>query len=912
MKNNITNNYCKKEKGIALIFTIGLLALISALAILYVGTTSLNNKAAKNHNDLASARMLARSAVNRAMVAMKLYTGDLNNLKSRSVDYSLTSTEATEDLIFHLPTTVKGVEYYTEANYTAATPKPTWHYIKITNTSGTDVIVGRISFAVAQVASESGWIIIGATVDSGQTAKDWNDSHSGSSNDINAVTEYGSPSSSQSAITDLPYTSVGIDGQPKLGRHGRDVSEISLELLHEDKPGGFLTDTHLKKMSSEEAIPAGKMPITGWGSSDAYFDALNIKDDETKNKHLEYFSFGNPEDIEAFWIDTHDLDVKNNDELYHRFNLARTDWDTLTVNDIISPPDRFYDSNDNIIETNTKSISWLNNWKTAGDMVTIPAAKNQIAANLIDYCDANDEATTDNENHPSYVGVEKCPYINEIRIKFTGTSQYSADHGVNANIVPEFVSAEVINLYNTGDTIYNLTAHITMEWEFTLDETTYSESETASIPLPNLTGQSYSFTANTYKFDDQGYTYIDYIPTSKSVGELGINNLRITKLNVKLVGKTIDETTDKFYDYAYIDYSNYTDSDIADSDYADSDVESNTFFAYADAGSKSAYFIFQAADPRQNLHPADWKREYSTDTDPGTLGSNNTNFLPNTAGTYGTDSDRENSDVVYPWQISTAYIRNAPMKSPWELGAIHRGTAWQTINLKKYNYNQGKSGGGNKYNDESTINSGDANILDQIKMSDNFTTLGKINLNVTEQLILKTLFYGIYTNSGYESPSAQDSAPTYMLTEAMAESLADETLTETSADNFKTRAEILTNIESFSDNNLGLVQTNDAVQEEIIGKFINLTKADEIKTNQVTIIAIAQTIDDIGGGITVYNDLNQDGDILDANEKIINTQFGVYDQYADKITATQKVLIKLYENPTTSELGIRRFEYIDN
>ena len=32
--------------------------------------------------------------------------------------------------------------------------------------------------------------------------------------------------------------------------------------------------------------------------------------------------------------------------------------------------------------------------------------------------------------------------------------------------------------------------------------------------------------------------------------------------------------------------------------------------------------------------------------------------------------------------LSTAYIRNAPMQSLWELGVIHRGAAWQTLNLK--------------------------------------------------------------------------------------------------------------------------------------------------------------------------------------------------------------------------------------
>ena len=65
------------------------------------------------------------------------------------------------------------------------------------------------------------------------------------------------------------------------------------------------------------------------------------------------------------------------------------------------------------------------------------------------------------------------------------------------------------------------------------------------------------------------------------------------------------------------------------------------------------------------------------------------------------------------------------MQSPWELGFIHRGAAWQTINLKAYNSDEGVAtdAGGNAYSD------GDANILDQIKMSSQTETYGKVNIN---------------------------------------------------------------------------------------------------------------------------------------------------------------------------------------
>ena len=48
--------------------------------------------------------------------------------------------------------------------------------------------------------------------------------------------------------------------------------------------------------------------------------------------------------------------------------------------------------------------------------------------------------------------------------------------------------------------------------------------------------------------------------------------------------------------------------------------------------------------------------------------------------------------------------------------------------------------------------------------------------------------------------------------------------------------------------------TTDAEQEELIGKFINLTTAGT--SNNLTLIAVAQTIKDVGGrtGVTVTKD----------------------------------------------------------
>ena len=111
----------------------------------------------------------------------------------------------------------------------------------------------------------------------------------------------------------------------------------------------------------------------------------------------------------------------------------------------------------------------------------------------------------------------------------------------------------------------------------------------------------------------------------------------------------------------------------------------------------------------------------------------------------GDHKDTEETDDP-AWQgddkgkhISTAVIRNAPMRSPWELGFIHRGIPFQTINLKKAggidggtalddvahdaaNFANWTEGRGTRYE------YGDAGILDQIKMTEFNKSYGKIDM----------------------------------------------------------------------------------------------------------------------------------------------------------------------------------------
>ncbi|MBO7534397.1 MAG: hypothetical protein J6T46_10445, partial [Victivallales bacterium] len=111
--------------------------------------------------------------------------------------------------------------------------------------------------------------------------------------------------------------------------------------------------------------------------------------------------------------------------------------------------------------------------------------------------------------------------------------------------------------------------------------------------------------------------------------------------------------------------------------------------------------------------------------------------------------------------FSTAYIRNAPMQSLWELGAIHRGAPYQTINLKKFkdpNESEGPEDPSLPSGSGSTVgkySGGDAAILDYVKIGPLRFAKGRVNANTRNlgaiDLLLKDIEEETY--DGEDLPS---------------------------------------------------------------------------------------------------------------------------------------------------------------
>ncbi|NQZ68201.1 MAG: hypothetical protein HRT89_09030, partial [Lentisphaeria bacterium] len=238
-------------------------------------------------------------------------------------------------------------------------------------------------------------------------------------------------------------------------RTGADVTEIDLTAA--------LNDAFAAKFQYS-GTGTGQLPI---GSR--WFSRFNmIKQNTSSSSNMDellQILFPYSRDIEAFYdgvIDKHRFDMTKtlpddtsvwdgyaNDIVYDETTTQSYTVDDLTVivntscPILTDPSDYWADSE--TVNANSGGIPWINN-------ILNDTVKNKLCANIIDFCDTDSVATTDNSDNPTYVGLEKVPYINEIH--FQASIELNAD-GINYDFILE-VTPEVINIYGddlTGGTL---------------------------------------------------------------------------------------------------------------------------------------------------------------------------------------------------------------------------------------------------------------------------------------------------------------------------------------------------------------------------------------------------------------------------------------------------------------------------
>jgi len=565
---------------------------------------------------------------------------------------------------------------------------------------------------------------------------------------------------------------------------------------------------------------------------------LSVAEAVAQTHAQKYFPYSY--DIEAF---------RDSGSDYHRFNLFRTDWDTLTVGSITGGSATAFD----VTTTAGDGIPWLSATSPIEDSTGNDVTA-QVTANLVDYCDSDslpetNVTTVDPWPASAYCGLEEVPYISEIAI--TGMVTQLGGGGPTPNKIKELtvqIDVELVNIYGQALSIGDAVLDVYVDYDgLDLGPTTLN-GETYTITIPSGT----TIGAHSYKADGDTRVSNAYNVSNKP-------NLKFEAVEVRAV---LSDSSGNVLDVA--------------------SMGASPGFQPLSSGNLAAYGSVQAMDPRANTSPSGWAWSGNSfeNVNCDTLSSVNTADAacdPSSVAGSGNGDDETVTDPAAG--VSTAFIRNAPMKSPWELGAIHRGEPWCTLNLTLYN-----DGSATK-----NYAGGDALILDQVKIGSPTERQGKVNINTAGTETLDALFTGLTVGGTYASPSGGTALTTGSGNQV--ESLRTAVLAgngATGGSPFVSRSEIV-DIAALVDGSV-VTQNTNRKQEELIGKIANLTT---VRQNIFEIVAVAQAVRDTGS---------------------INAPDSV--EYATgsycTVMAEQKVMGTVYRDAFNNTYRIVRYEYLED
>lgn len=606
-----------------------------------------------------------------------------------------------------------------------------------------------------------------------------------------------------------------------------------------------------------------------------------------------------------------------------------------------------------------KTLQSFDTYKALLDSVQLEpsSARNQIAANLRDYMDSDDTPTSDitpsewsATNVPSYTGNEKTPYINQFGVGLQTSTLYrevvTNYAGQPYRDLMQIIQCtatlksfvEAINIYretlaakNIYWDNYEIKVKVTASREYdkfkTEKEVTFSGKGTITLgdisPNSYITDLGYLQKSEVINLGLTPLNKLDKaVPTPEVKVQIEITEAKIGFLvlrnndntNVDYVKKVAGTDT-------YVVAGEKSTIDPSTNQTIVSNLNAITMKTHMQTEIRSAYLNYSVKDPRFNLDNSEWefelvrsKAELATSDIPNFGSANSNADAKNEDPTKEKDLEAEND----PAKLASAYIRNGVMESPWELGFIHRGQAWQTLNLKSTLDPLTAAG-------EKVTYRNDGLLWDKLKFT-NADKADKFNINYPagKKAVFMPLVKGLKYHplskaiNTHELKEDDATALSADAEKSLRDWIANKCYKASGNDPANSGSEVynryihrgqLANVitdwainsndspfkgQKFSDINI----------EELIGKIVPLTRCGE-NFEYFTVFAVAQSIKDIKG--TAYT-FNNDGEIAETKTGLNHggkaeseVEDGVTTKQYDKITNTTYLVARLKRSLSNCE-----------
>jgi hypothetical protein len=450
-------------------------------------------------------------------------------------------------------------------------------------------------------------------------------------------------------------------------------------------------------------------------------------------------------------------------------------------------------------------IPWLDKMKDDnGDPVS-----DQVAANLIDYSDKDDIATTNfdvdvkgnktdgfefkfKDSDNPYCGNERVPYANEMLLRVLTQQSIGADDKVKLKMSME-AQVELVNIYcncenqTTGDCEsvsdkLHLQVLVIGQYKLRKTENILTADGNGGFIIGEEVNTYYNPDTKNWETEDSDSNWAWFGGNKGFISLQSGNEIpQDFHLGYKVIELKNSEDSDEIL--GEVEAQEGTEAGVIQRAYSikyricqmvivvyqGDELKNDSLCDVVFTPKQDKYFEdidwvslttakvqeilnMQANDPRCNTiakkNGSEWNDNYwlikkYPETIEHTLGNdesdlkgaNNTNFESKVADLEGKPDDKdweykvtfENSNTR---SFSTAYIRNAPMQSLWELGAIHRGAPFQTINLKKFkDPNESDDPAAPAGSTVGKYSGGDAAILDYVKIGPLRFAKGRVNAN---------------------------------------------------------------------------------------------------------------------------------------------------------------------------------------